>query len=225
MPSTVGEVWDDFMLGERFSTRIGDNGEKYFYLQLVVAYDDFNRGIGNKGKLLWDIPEERKKFFYPAIKDTVLVVGRKTFDTLPEGFFKKVEGYPIIVVTRSAMQLSAENTHTANSAESVLELCDRLYPTKAISVIGGGEIYKMFLPYADRLDESFISSDDSMFMEADTFYPEISREERNTLHIRYSPSRDIIFSGEAQVCHAIWDFLKRKKHAYDLLLHKWASTL
>jgi dihydrofolate reductase len=137
---------------------------------LVVARAE-NGVIGRDGELPWHLPEDLKHF-KAVTMGTPMVMGRKTFDSLP----KLLPGRRHIVLTRQP-GWSAEGAEVATSVSEAMALAD----AQQISVIGGAEIFRMFLPLADQIELTEVHARP----EGDTFMPdfepsnwrEISRED------------------------------------------------
>jgi len=100
-----------------------------------------NGVIGNDGGLPWRLPEDLKRF-KALTMGAPMIMGRKTFESLP----KLLPGRRHIVLTRSDWQ--AEGAEVAHTVEDALALVDG----PRASVIGGAEIYRLFLPVADRIE-------------------------------------------------------------------------
>jgi dihydrofolate reductase len=109
---------------------------------LVVARAD-NGVIGNKGALPWHIPEDLKHFKTRTMGKP-MVMGRKTFESLPG----LLPGRRHIVVTRDPAW-TAEGAEVAHDAESAIALAG---DAPEITVIGGAEIYRLFLPLAHKIE-------------------------------------------------------------------------
>ena len=101
-----------------------------------------NGVIGADGDIPWHIPGEQRRF-KDMTMGTPMVMGRKTFDSFP----KPLPGRRHIVLTRDRnwQKPGAEVVH---SVEEAIALAD----APVISVIGGGDIYRLFEPIADRIE-------------------------------------------------------------------------
>ena len=110
-------------------------------LTLVVARAS-NGVIGKDGGLPWHISADLKRF-KALTMGTVLVMGRKTFDSLP----KLLPGRRHIVLTRDP-RWSAEGVEVAHDLEEALALAGN----EPVSVIGGADIFRLFLPFADGIE-------------------------------------------------------------------------
>lgn len=135
-------------------------------MKLIAAVDnDWN--IGNKGGLLFSLPDDMK-FFRTTTSGKVVVMGRKTLESFPGS--RPLKNRVNIVLSRSK--------HTVDGAEfvaSVDELLERLkeYDSDDIYVIGGAQIYSLLLPYCDT---SLITHVDAVADEADSKFPELKAD-------------------------------------------------
>ena len=111
------------------------------HITLVVARAQ-NGVIGRGGKLPWHLPADLKRF-KALTMGSVMVMGRKTFDSLPG----LLPGRRHVVLTRDR-DWSAEGAEIARSVDQALQLARG----ERISVIGGAEIFDLFLPLADRIE-------------------------------------------------------------------------
>jgi dihydrofolate reductase len=105
--------------------------------------------IGRNGTLPWHIPADLKRF-KALTMGSAMVMGRRTFDSLPG----LLAGRRHIVLTRDP-HWQAEGAEVARSAEQALELAGE----ERVSVIGGAEIFAMFLRAASRIELTEVHSD------------------------------------------------------------------
>lgn len=108
---------------------------------LLLARAD-NGVIGRDGGIPWHIPGEQRRFKTMTM-GTPMVMGRKTFESLPG----LLPGRRHIVLTGDP-EWQEEGAEVAHSVEEALRLANAPH----ISVIGGAEIYRLFLPHADRIE-------------------------------------------------------------------------
>lgn len=129
---------------------------------VLVAAVDRRRAIGRGGELLWHEREDQAHFRRVTMGCPV-VLGRKTWDSLPERF-RPLPGRRNLVVTRNAAWQAA-GAERANSLDEALALAA---DAPRVCVIGGGELYALALP---RADELVLTEVDAAFEGADTFFP------------------------------------------------------
>ena len=122
-----------------------------------------NFEIGYKNNLLCYISEDLKRF-KKITTGNVVIMGRKTFESLPKGALPNRQN---IVITRND-NLTFENCTMANSIENAIEKADS---NKEIFIIGGEQIYKKAMQYIDKL---YLTKIFESFDNADAFFPEIN---------------------------------------------------
>lgn len=130
----------------------------------IIACVDANNAIGYKNQLLFHIPEDMKRFRTLTTGHTILM-GRKTFESLPHGALPNRRN---IVVSHQDIQL--ENCEVFPSIQQALDTCQ----DNIVFVIGGSSIYKQTLQLADKI---YLTQVESASSHADTFFPEFHKEE------------------------------------------------
>ena len=131
----------------------------------LIAAVARNLAIGRGGELLWRESEDQKHFRRVTMGCPV-VMGRKTWDSLPARF-RPLPGRRNIVVTRNPAW-QAEGADRAGSLDDALALCAGAVK---VFVIGGAELYALALPHADQLELTEI---DAAF-DGDVFFPDWPR--------------------------------------------------
>lgn len=132
-------------------------------ISIIVAADE-NNAIGINGNLLVHLPNDLK-YFKSVTQGHPVIMGRKTFESLPKGALPNRRN---IVITRNK-ELHFENCEMVSSIEEAIELCKH---ESEIFIIGGGTIYKEAINFADKI---YLTRICNKFEEADTFFPEINR--------------------------------------------------
>ena len=141
-------------------------------LSHIAAMGD-NRVIGNHGDLPWDLPEDMK-YFMEKTRGHIIIMGRKTFETLEKPLPKRLtivvtrqpgyDGRGCIVVPTVAAAIDEAKKHLSQWPEEVF-------------ICGGGEIYKESLPLAQRIYLTHIYKE----FAGDAYYPEFDREKYNEI--------------------------------------------
>jgi len=131
-------------------------------IAFVVAVSK-NGVIGRGGGLPWHISADLKRFKQITMGKPV-IMGRKTWESLPK---KPLPGRTNIVITRQA-DYDTPGAHVAGDVDAALKIAEAERPEE-IAVIGGGEIFRMFLPLADRI---YLTEAD-LSVEGDTFFPKL----------------------------------------------------
>ena len=120
---------------------------------------DRDRAIGIDNKIPWRLPADMAFFkAYPMGK--TVVMGRKTFQSFP----KALPNRRNVVLTRTK-GLRLEGVETVGSVEEALR---KYGGEEELVIIGGAEIYRQFLPYADKL---LVTEIDDTFAGTDAFFP------------------------------------------------------
>ncbi len=134
----------------------------------LIAAVDKRWAIGNKGQLLVSIPGDQKLFREETL-GKVVVMGRKTLESLPGG--RPLYGRTTIVLSRdkSYQVKDAQVVHTLEEALRELEK----YSSEDIFVAGGQEIYQQFLPYCQTAHITWID----YTYDADTYFPNLDQDE------------------------------------------------
>lgn len=135
----------------------------------IIAIVGKNRAIGKNNKLLWDIPEDMKHFQEKTMGKTV-VMGDKTFVSIG----KPLPGRKNIVVSLDPA-FKANGVEIKNSLEKVLKEAKK--SPAEVFIIGGGTIYTLSLPHADKLYLTLVDDSPS---DADTFFPDYSEFKKVT---------------------------------------------
>ena len=130
----------------------------------MIAAVGKNLELGKNNNLIWHFKEDMK-FFKDTTMGHTVVMGRKTFESLP----KALPGRKNIVISSNA-EYQAQGATVVTSVEEALQIADN----EEIFVIGGGKIYAEFLPYADKL---YLTEIDAECEDADTYFPQFNKTE------------------------------------------------
>jgi dihydrofolate reductase len=117
-------------------------------ITIVVARAQ-NGVIGRGGKLPWHISADLKRF-KALTMGSAMVMGRKTFESLPG----LLPGRRHIVLSRDR-SWNAEGAEVAHDADEALALANG----EKLSVIGGADLFRLFLPLADRVELTEVLAD------------------------------------------------------------------
>lgn len=128
----------------------------------IIAAVARNNAIGNQNKLLYWLPNDLKRFKALTTGHTI-IMGRKTFDSLPKGALPNRRN---VVVSRSLTSLPGCEVYP-----SLTEALSNTSPNEDVYIIGGATIYEQALPLADRLCLTEINDTPK---EADVFFPDYS---------------------------------------------------
>ena len=136
----------------------------------IIAAVAKNGAIGFENKLIYWLPNDLKRFKQLTTGHTV-VMGRKTFESLPKGALPNRRN---IVLSRQKRDF--EGCESFTSLRKALATCQ---PDEQVFIIGGASIYKEALAVADRL---CLTEIDDIPAQADTFFPEIGEEWQEIAH-------------------------------------------
>jgi dihydrofolate reductase len=123
----------------------------------VIAAMSKNRAIGKSNALLWNLPNDMNNFKKMTMGNCV-VMGRKTFESIG----KALPGRRNIVITRNN-EIDLPGIETASSFNKAMEMC-----TWNCFIIGGEEIYKLAMPFAEKLYLTIVDAE----IEGDAHFPE-----------------------------------------------------
>lgn len=127
----------------------------------MIAAVGKNLELGKGNDLIWHFKEDMK-FFKQTTTGSSVIMGRKTFESLP----KALPNRKNIVITNNKDYV-AEGGYVVNSLEDALKLADN-----DAFIIGGGNIYAQFLPLADKL---YLTEIEAECSDADTYFPQFDK--------------------------------------------------
>ncbi len=134
-------------------------------MNLIVAVDN-HWAIGNKGDLLVRIPNDHK-FFREETTGKVVVLGRKTLETFPQGMPLKNRTN---IILSSDPDYKVKGAVIAHSIEGLLKELER-YESGDVYIIGGESVYRQMLPYCDV---AHVTKIDHKY-EADSYFPNLDQ--------------------------------------------------
>ncbi len=135
-------------------------------MNLIVAVDK-NWAIGKNNRLMWSIPADMK-FFRETTKGNVVIMGRKTLESFPQG--QPLKNRVNIVITRNP-GYKVKGAVVVHSVEEAVEEA-RKYKGE-IYVIGGESIYREMLSLCDT---ALVTKIDHAY-DADTYFPNLDQDE------------------------------------------------
>ncbi|MCM1169324.1 MAG: dihydrofolate reductase [Bacteroides sp.] len=134
-----------------------------YNLSIVVAIAA-NRAIGRNNALLWHLSDDLKHFKALTSGHTI-VMGRKTYESFPR---RPLPNRFHVILSKDAA-FEGESLRVVRSVEEALAAL----PAEESFVIGGGQVYRMLLPYCRKAYITEVRKD----FEADTFFPELSPDQ------------------------------------------------
>lgn len=136
-------------------------------MNIIVAVDN-NWAIGHRDKLLVSIPNDMKHF-REETTGKVVVLGRKTLQTFPQGL--PLKGRTNIILSRDK-KFTCKDAIVVSSVEELLERLKE-YRSEDIYIVGGESVYRQLLPYCDV---AHVTKIDRKY-EADRYFPNLDEDE------------------------------------------------
>ncbi|MEK7495438.1 MAG: dihydrofolate reductase [Patescibacteria group bacterium] len=145
----------------------------------IIAAIGKNRELGKDNKLLWHIPEDFKRF-KDLTSGHVIIMGRKTYESLPENFRPLPNRVNIVITRDKKFTISSRSKKDGNSEviicnslEEAIKVSDFEISASNLNnevfIIGGASIYEQGIKHADKLYLTLIDKD---YPDADAFFPE-----------------------------------------------------
>jgi dihydrofolate reductase len=131
---------------------------------IMIAAVAENNGLGKDNRMIWHLPDDFKRFKRLTTGHHI-IMGRKTFESFP----KPLPNRTHIVVTRQK-DYHPEGCIVVHSIEEALKIARE--EENDVFIIGGGEIYNLAMPFADKLEITRVYAS----FEADAFFPEIGED-------------------------------------------------
>ena len=135
-------------------------------IRTIVVAKAKNNAIGKDNDLLWRLPDDFK-FFKEVTVDHFVILGRKTFDSIPGLLPRRT----FVIITRQKDYAAPEGHFVAHSLEEAFELCEVQHSLKEVFIIGGGVIYKDSIEKG-MVDKMLITEVAAEIEGADTLFPE-----------------------------------------------------
>ena len=140
----------------------------------IIAAVGKNLELGKKGDLIWQLPNDLK-FFKEQTQGSTVVMGRNTFNSLP----KKLPNRKHLVITDvDDFNKDVDDVDVFYSFEDLFCEVNRQAIAADVYIIGGGSVYKQFVPYAHELILTEVDEEDK---DADVYFPQFDK----TLYKRY----------------------------------------
>lgn len=135
------------------------------YMNLIVGFNHKNV-IGNDNKIPWYIPEDLK-LFQKITKNHIIVMGRKTFESLPNGALKN--RINVVITNQTELYENSNETLIYTNFSNSFALLETLQKEtqKEVFIIGGNTIYKQYFEYCNKFHISLIDND----QDGDVLYP------------------------------------------------------
>ncbi len=145
-------------------------------ITIIAAAGEKNE-LGRNNELLWHLPNDFKRF-KTLTTGHYIIMGRKTFESFP----KPLPNRTHIIITRDKNYIVPyDNCYVVKSIEEAIDSCPK---NQTIYIIGGGEIYKQSIDFADCIELTRVNG----VFEADTFFPQIDIKK---WELEYSEFHDV----------------------------------
>ncbi len=144
----------------------------------LIAAAAENNSLGKNNAMIWHLPDDFKRF-KKLTSGHDIILGRKTF----ESFDKPLPNRKHIIITRQENYAHQVDSSCCIVVQSMEEAIAKTNPAAENFIIGGGEIYKLALPFADKIELTRVHGT----FEADAFFPEFNSENWNLVHEEYHP--------------------------------------
>lgn len=135
----------------------------------MIAAAAENKALGKDNQLIWHLPNDFKRF-KSLTTGHHIIMGRKTFESFP----KPLPNRTHVIITRQS-DYQAEGCIVVDSIEKAIEKCPE---NEESFIIGGGEIYRLAMPYSDKIELTVVHH----VFDADAFFPEINPDDWQLIH-------------------------------------------
>lgn len=140
----------------------------------MIAAAGENNELGRNNELVWHLPDDFKRFKL-LTSGHFIIMGRKTF-----------ESFPKLLPNRTHIIITRQKNYRPKGCIVVKNMEEALEAAKTDSqpfIIGGGEIYRLGMPYAERIELTRVHGT----FEADAFFPEINPDEWELAYSEFHP--------------------------------------
>ena len=141
----------------------------------IIACINQKKALGKDGNLLYHIGNDLANFKRMTVGN-VVIMGRKTFESLPNGEPLK-NRINVIITSNKEFGVSKdyENVYIVNSIEDAVELCEAFFDGKEVFVIGGESIYREFMGrnLVDEMRLTIVNDE----ADGDIFFPEYNEDD------------------------------------------------
>jgi len=155
-------------------------------ISMIVAMDE-NNGIGKEGQMLWHLPKDFK-WMKDKTMGHVIVMGRNCYNDI----IRYSKGKPL--PGRKNIVLTSKNTETINEGffieKTISDILSKYKNEDKIFILGGGQIYNAFLPYADELVITHVHQK----FNADIFFPQVDYSKFNKIYEQNEEEKNIKFT-------------------------------
>ena len=149
----------------------------------AIVCVDKNLGIGSCGQLLESYPEDMT-FFKKKTSGNIVIMGRKTWDSLPK---KPLSNRLNVIITSKPIE-NTDSIIFITMEDFIKQLDELKKDPRDIYIIGGASIYEQLLSYCDKIYMTMIPK---VYEHADTFFPQLNQKEWKI--IRENQTKNVSF--------------------------------
>jgi dihydrofolate reductase len=160
-------------------------------ITILVAVSD-NNVIGNKNEIPWHIKEDLMRFRNLTNGKTI-IVGRTTFELIKKAYETRGKPMPdrknIIITNNLSYTALDTNCFVVHSIEEAIQKAREIEPVE-VFIAGGASIYRLALPYANKLDITVVHTT----LNGDAFFPEYKSRFKNVISERDSSDENFSYT-------------------------------
>lgn len=154
----------------------------------MIASLGKNNEIGKNNDLIWTLKADMKEF-KKRTDGNIMVMGRNTFNSLPSILPNRK--YIVLSTTKKFNKTLNADITSVDNVLALIKKCRELSQKKDVYIIGGASLYHLFMDYADKMYLTHIDATDD---EADTFFPEINKDEWDITLLSMGEEKKIPYS-------------------------------
>lgn len=144
----------------------------------LIAAAAENNALGKNNEMIWHLPDDFKRF-KKLTSGHFIILGRKTYESLDGPLPNRTH----IIITRQENYAEKVDAACCIVVDSIEDAIAKSASDDEIFVIGGGEIYKLALPLADKVELTRVHGT----FEADAYFPEVDENSWNLVNEDYHP--------------------------------------
>jgi dihydrofolate reductase len=144
----------------------------------LIAAAAENNALGKNNEMIWHLPDDFKRF-KKLTSGHFIIMGRKTYESLDGPLPNRTH----IIITRQENYAEKVDANCCIVVDSIEDAIAKSASEDETFVIGGGEIYKLALPLADKIELTRVHGT----FEADAYFPEIDENKWNLVNEDYHP--------------------------------------
>lgn len=144
----------------------------------LIAAAAENNALGKNNEMIWHLPDDFKRF-KKLTSGHFIIMGRKTYESLDGPLPNRTH----IIITRQENYAEKVDANCCIVVDNIEDAIAKSASEDETFVIGGGEIYKLALPLADKIELTRVHGT----FEADAYFPEIDENKWNLVSEDYHP--------------------------------------